>query len=192
MTWRRLTAPRGFTLIELLIALFITAIVAAAALQFYATANQVVVTQQEISDIQQINRVCLDEISTTLQMAGYMLPGQPAYAISGDTLMIFRRGTNPVDTTMYFLEEFTESEYSELMVGKPEGMHVYKLMKQINSEAADPFADYVTRVMYTPIGTRAVAVTLETQTRRPDETFDLNYGYRVFINTQRVALRNVT
>ena len=65
------------------------------------------------------------------------------------------------------------------------------LMKQTNSEMAVPFSDMITRLRFTPINNRTIAVTLDNQTSRYDETFADNNGYRQFTNTERVVLRNV-
>ena len=108
---------RGATLLELLIALFLLGIVSLAAFQFYSSLNQQVITQQEICDIQQASRACLEEISTVLRSAGSGLSGHKAFETSGDTLFVYMRGVTPVDTIMFFLQEFSDAEYASMMKG---------------------------------------------------------------------------
>ena len=194
---------QGFSILELLIAVLITAVIAAAAFQFYVTMNQNVITQQEISDMQQISRSCLQEISKTLRMAGYMLstidPTHPAYEIIGDDLYVYvgcidAGCPDPIDTTRYYLEEFTVAEYAAVPA-LPSGMQIYKLMKQEDEgAAAEIYADFVKSIMFTPIGTgdEEMAITLEVQTSMGDETHSGNDGFRTFSNTERVSMRNVS
>jgi prepilin-type N-terminal cleavage/methylation domain-containing protein len=187
----RLWSSKGFTFIELLIALFLTGIITFAALQFYMTINQQSFSQQEMADIQQMNRASLEEISTTLRSAGYGLSTHPAYKATADSLFVYMRRSNPVDTIAYFLEEFSLEEYTELMGENSSGTSVYKLMRKVNSDTAQVFADYLTDLRFTVINSKLVAVTLETQSARPDETFQQNNGYRRFTNTDRVMIRNI-
>lgn len=189
----------GFTLIELLIAALITAVLAAAAFQFYVTMQQQVTTQKDISDMQQISRSCLQEIGKNLRMAGYMLPAaHPAYEIPTPTEIWIYIGIgdlsdpDPVDTVKYFLQEYTSAEYADVPF-LPTGMQLFKLMKQEDSWV-DPevFADFITMISFTPIGTSEMAITLEVQTAKGDETFSLNDGFRTFLNTERITMRNLT
>jgi len=191
---------KGFSVVELLIAVLITGIIAAAAFQFYVTMNQNVVTQQEISEMQGICRACLQEISKTLRMAGYLLqqvqPGHPPYEIIGDTLFVYvgcidASCPDPVDTTKYFLSEFSATDYDGVP-GRPAGMQIYKLMVQPDGDSASIFADFVQSIMFTPIGTEEMAVTMNVQASRADETFTDNNGFRTFSNTERVSMRNVS
>ncbi len=182
---------KGFTFIELLIALFLTGIITFAALQFYTSLNQQSISQQEMADIQQMNRASLKEISTTLRSAGYGLSTHPAYEVTADSLFVYLKRNHPVDTIAYFLEEFSLEEYTELMGQNTSGTPVYKLMRKINSDTAQVFADYLTDLRFTVINSKLVAVTLETQSARPDETFQQNNGYRRFTNTDRVVIRNI-
>jgi len=190
----------GFSVIELLIAVLITGIIAAAAFQFYVTMNQNVVTQQEISEMQGICRACLQEISKTLRMAGYLLetiqPGHPPYEIIGDTLFVYSGCIgagcpDPIDTTIYFLSEFSETDYDNVP-GRPESMQIYKLMLKRDTAQVALFADYVQSIMFTPIGTEEMAITMNVQASRADETFTDNDGFRTFSNTERVSMRNVS
>jgi prepilin-type N-terminal cleavage/methylation domain-containing protein len=187
----KLRSCRGFTFIELLIALGLTSIITFAALQFYTSLNQQSISQQEMADIQQVNRACLEEISTALRSAGYGLSTHPAYEVAGDSLFVYLQKDHPVDTIAYFLEEFTSDEYLELMGENTSATSVYKLMRKMNSDTAQVFADYLTDMRITVINSKLVAVTLETQSSRPDDTYPQNNGYRRFTNTDRVVIRNI-
>jgi hypothetical protein len=182
---------RGATLIELLIAALLTAILGGFTFRYYASMHQHSITQTEIADMHQVSRSCLDEISRTLRMAGWRIGGHPAYTIQGDSLYVFYSETNPVDTVLYFLEEYTAPEYAAVG-GVPTGMELWKLMKKVNGGTPEMFADRVSAVQYTVIDSATVAVTLTVQTARSDETFADNQGYRTFINTERVNMRNVS
>ncbi len=190
----------GFSILELMIALLITGIIATAAFQFYITMNQNVITQQEISEMQQICRCSLQEISKTVRMAGYLLkqvsPGHPAYEVIDDTLFVYvgwvEAGcTDDIDTTRYFLSEFSGAEYSDVP-GLPAGMQIYKLMIQQDSDTAEVYADFVQSIMFTELGGEEMAITMNVQAARADETFFDNNGFRTFSNTERVSLRNVS
>jgi len=85
----RVKGQAGFTLIELIISLALTGIIAFTAFKFYASLNQQALSQQEISDIQQTNRACLEELSTALRSAGSGLTTSPAYAVSNDSLSVY-------------------------------------------------------------------------------------------------------
>ena len=183
---------RGFTLIELLVTILITGILAVMAMRFYTVTNQQAQTQVEISEMQQVNRACLDELCTALRSAGFGLAAGPAFKVNGDSLYIFaRRDSVATDTVLYFLDEFTDTEYAERIVGHVDGMKVYKLMKRLNSNPPEIFADYITQLLYTQITPKLMAVTVEVQTAKVDKSFSVNDGFRTFINTERVVVRNV-
>jgi prepilin-type N-terminal cleavage/methylation domain-containing protein len=197
---QRVLSGSGFTVIELLIAVLITGILAAASFQFYITMQQQVTTQQDISDMQQMNRACLQEIGKTLRLAGYMLPPlHPAYEIAGDHISVYTGCDSascawPVDTTEYYLEEYTETEYATVPF-RPDGMVLYKLMKKEDDWPEPlPFADFITSIRYdiTRPDSTELAVTLEVQTCKGDESFTGNDGFRTFINTERVSIRNLS
>lgn len=182
---------RGHSLMELLIALVVGGIVALAGVRFYQSMNQQVVSQQELSDMLQVNRVSLEEIATGMRWAGYKLDGHDPYWINGDTIEIYMQPDSTIDTLRYFLQAYDEADSTSMAANLPEGMQVYMLMKQTNDQTAVPFSDMITRLQFTPINDRTVAVTLDNQTSRYDETFADNNGYRRFTNTERVVLRNV-
>lgn len=180
----------GFTLIEVMIALLITGIIAAATFGFYVTMHNNVVTQQEVSEMQQICRNSLDEIATSLRMAGYKLDGHAPYRVSGDSLFIFFSATQPVDTVLYYLEEFTDVDYAN-SPKVPKGMTLWKLMKKVNSNPAACFSEYVCGLRYNVIDSATVAITMAVQTSRSDATYGKNSGFREFSNTERISIRNV-
>lgn len=185
---------KGFSLIELLIAALITGIIAASAFHFYVQMNQQVITQQEISDMQQSSRASLQDIATTLRMAGYMVPGHVPWDTNGCSLMVYYSFTNTmdsVDSITYFLVEFSEAEYSALAF-RPTGTKLYRLIKQVGVDTAT-FTDFVTSISYVPImGSQSeMAVTLEVQASMADEDYEENEGFRRFLNTERVTMRNV-
>lgn len=187
--WR----DRGFTIIELLIALLLTGVLALAAFQFYASINQQVIAQQEFADIQNLNRACLDELSTALKSAGFGLADiHPAYDIVGDSLYVFVADSAKVDTQLYFMSEFTDAEYTAKLGGQPSGMTVFNLMKQDNSGSPVVYADFLTDLRFTIINPRLVAITVEITSAIPDDTYQPNNGYRTFINTERVVVRNAS
>jgi prepilin-type N-terminal cleavage/methylation domain-containing protein len=184
-------AQRGFTLIEVLIAVLITAIVAVAAFRFYVTMHSQVITQQEISEMQQLCRASLTEMCTTLKKAGYKMSDNPhpKWQINGDSLYVFYSETQPVDTVLYYLEEFTTFEYTK-SDSLPAGVKLYKLMKKENSGVPAIFSDFITGCRFTSIDDANLQITVQTQTSKKDEAFNQNGGFRRFSNTERVTIRN--
>lgn len=65
---------RGFTLIELLLAAVISIIVIGAAFSAYIVQHKQLLVQEQISDMQQALRGCMDELTTKIRLAGYNLP----------------------------------------------------------------------------------------------------------------------
>lgn len=186
---------RGFSLLELLIAVFITGIVAASAFHFYVTMNQQVITQQEISDMQQMSRATLQEISRTVRLAGYMVPSYEPFEINGDSLTVCYSFFDTLDQpgyVTYFLQEYDAGDYAKIL-DRPDDMTLYKLFKQTNANTPEVFAELVTSIQYIPIGSDSsgMAITLEVQVSKGDQTFSDNDGFRTFSNTERVTMRNV-
>jgi hypothetical protein len=129
-----------------------------------------------------------------------MLPvGHPPYEIVDDHIWIYTGCDSascvwPVDTTEYYLEEYTETEYTTVPF-RPDGMVLYKLMKKKDDWVEPlPFADFITSITYNilKIDSTEMAITLEVQTCKGDETFSSNDGFRTFVNTERVSMRNLS
>ena len=120
---------RGFTLIEVLIAALITGIIATASFQFYAKVGHQSEVQYDVSEMQNICRICIYDIRKTLRSAGYMVGTHAPYEINNDTLSVYYSDTQPVDTTLFFLQEFSAPDYAAVP-GLPSGMKLYYLMKK--------------------------------------------------------------
>ena len=188
---RRLRSERGLSLIELLIAALLTGILTSAAFQFYASMNIQAETQFDKSEIQHICRVSLAEMKKTLRMAGYKLDDTIApYVISGDSLIIYYNGVQPIDTITYALTEFTSFEYDQ-GAGRPAGVKLYNMTKQTNAGASEAFADYITQLVFTQVDSANVDITIEAQSQRFDEAYTLNEGFHTYTMTERVNVRNL-
>ncbi|MEW5923091.1 MAG: prepilin-type N-terminal cleavage/methylation domain-containing protein [Candidatus Zixiibacteriota bacterium] len=187
---KKLRNNKGYTIAELLIAMFITGVLAAAGFEFYISMHNQTLAQEEISDMQQASRASLQDITRTLRMAGYKIGSHDPYAINGDSLYIFFNGTQPVDSVLYYLADYSESELAG-MASFPTGSTPHKLMKKVNSATAELFADYITDVTFTAINSSTVQVTIDVQAAQPDEDFVDNGGYRTFTALETVNLRNV-
>jgi len=188
---KKLGNNKGFTITELLIAVFITGVLAAAGFEFYISMHNQTLAQEEISDMQQASRASLQDIVKTLRMAGYRVGTHPAYAINGDSLMIFYNGTQPIDTVLYFLEDYGDDEIA-MIPGFPTSSPPRKLMKQFNGNTAEVFADYISRINFSTTGSATVQVTIEVQTEKPDEDYTINNGYRRYAAMETVNLRNLS
>ena len=185
-----LGSTRGSVVLELLIAALITGIITTAAFQFIVKMHSQAETQQHLSDAQLLCRNSLMDIKKTLRMAGYKLTGHPPYEISGDTLAVYMNGSQPVDTVKYFLEEFTEYEYSQVP-DLPEGKLLFKLMKKTNSDPPAIFADYLIGLQYNAVDSSNIRINITTQTAGPDNDYQPNNGFRTFSLTELVSIRNV-
>lgn len=181
---------RGFTLLEALIALFIGGLVIGASFQFFTKVSHQSEVQYDVSEMQNLCRISMSEIRKTLRSAGYMLAGHPPYEINGDSLSVYYAGTQPVDTTLYFLEEYSDSVYQSIP-GLPSGMILYYLMKQTNSDPSSVCVDFVSKMNFTQIDTSNILVSITTQVPRGDDTYSKNDGFRTFSLTERVNMRNV-
>ncbi len=181
---------RGFTLLEALIAVFISGLVIAASFQFFTKVSHQSEVQYDVSEMQNLCRISMSEIRKTLRSAGYMLAGHPPYEINGDSLSVYYAGTQPVDTTLYFLEEYPDSAYLSIP-GLPSGMLLYDLMKQTNSDPPAICADFVSNMAFTQMDPSNILVSITTQVPRGDDTYSTNNGFRTFSLTERVNMRNV-
>ena len=182
---------RGLSLLELLIAALITGIMTTAAFRFYSQMHVQSETQYEISEIQLMARASMSEMRKTLRMAGYKITGHPFYEINGDSLSIYYSDTQPVDTVIYFPQEFTASDYLEYP-GLPAGTKMYRLMKKINSAPPAIFTDFIEDISFAAFNAANVDISITAHTSRSDDSYDLNYGYRTFSLTERVNVRNAS
>lgn len=188
---RRLTNSHGYTLIELLLALFLTGILATGAFRFYAEMHIESKVQFDISDMQQVCRGTMQEVTANLRKGGYMLTGHPAFETSGDTLAVYFSLTQPVDTTLYFLEEYTADEYSEVP-GRPQDLQIWKLMRQVNSGTPQVFADFITSFTCTALDSANAVVSVTSIAACRDEDFQANGGFRETTLSERVNIRNIS
>lgn len=186
---RILLSQSGVTIIELLTALFITGVITTATLQFYIKMHNQSEVQQLVSDSHLICRNTLADIKKNLRMAGYKLTGHPAYEISGDSMGIYRSEINPVDSLLYYLEEFNTEEYSGVP-NLPTGRKLYKLLKQVNSDSPAILADYIVSLRYVVIDPSNIQVVVVSQSERADEDFNQDNGYRTFTLSERIKIRN--
>lgn len=169
---KKLNNKSGFTILEVLIAALLTGIITASAFQFYVKLHSQSEAQFDLSETQQLCQASIQDIKRNLRMAGYKLPaGHEPYAQSGDSLYIFRRGTQPVDTILYYLEEFDDVEYSKVP-NLPTGQQLFKLVKKTNSNNAQIFADYITDASFTMVDSSNIIISLETQTNNPDYSLE--------------------
>ncbi len=71
---KKLSHKKGFTLLELLIASGLSVIIISAALSVYLTQHKLLVTQNQITDMQANARAGLQELATKIRLAGYNVP----------------------------------------------------------------------------------------------------------------------
>lgn len=180
---------RGISVLELLIATLITGVMTTAAFQFLVTMQNQSEAQQNLSEAQLLCRNSLMDIKKNLRMAGYKITGHPSYEVKGDTLAVYVSQSQPVDTILYYLQEFNDGEYAS-MPNLPEGRQVYRLIKQTNSDPPDEFADYILNVLYDLTDPSNVIVGVTTQAPRPDEDYPSFNGYRSYSLSERVKIRN--
>lgn len=189
----------GFTILEVLIAAVLTGIITAASFSFYVRLHNQSEAQFELADTQNLCRVCLCDIKKNLRVAGYKLPaGHPLFDINGDTLAVYRNGSQPVDTIRYFLREFTSTEYNAVP-NLDAGVTLSKLMKQINSGTAQIYADYITGIRFSQVDSTSIDITISAQTTKADMSRDnvngdenqsSSWEYAVFEMDERVTVRN--
>jgi len=179
----------GMTLVELMVAVVTTGILATASLSFFSGVSNETFTQENISEMQDLSRATLMEIKKDLRMAGYKLQNHPPFEVYGTTLGIYTRQTQAVDTTWFYLEEYTASEYAT-MIDLPAGRKLFKLMKQENSGVPSLFADCVVGIQYTVIDSANVDIQVTTQTAKKDMDWKFNNGYRTFSVEEQVMIRN--
>jgi hypothetical protein len=187
---KKIKSCRGITLTEVLIGLFLTTLMAAAGFKFYISMHNSSLSQEEVADIQQTSRACLDDISKNLRMAGYKIGSHVPYTINGDSLYVFFNGTQAVDTILYFLDYYTVSELDNLN-DFPNGLVPKKLMKKVNSSAPEMFAGMINDIVYTIESPSRIQIAIDVQASKADEDFASNSGYRLYTTSETVTVRNM-
>lgn len=182
-------SERGVSLLEVLIAVLITGIIATAGFQFYSNVSHQGEVQIDVSEMQNLCRTSMYDIRKALRSAGYMVSGK-AFEINGDSLAVYYSGTQPIDTTLYFIQEYSDSAYA-MIADLPTGTSLYYLMKQINSNPPAIYTDFVSDISFTQIDPSNVLVSITTQVPRGDDTYATNGGFRKISLTERVNVRNV-
>ncbi|MFH1700298.1 MAG: hypothetical protein ABIE07_06890 [Candidatus Zixiibacteriota bacterium] len=188
---KKITNSRGTTVAEVLIALLITGIVSAAAFNFYIKVQGQTLAQGNISDMQQNSRASLQEIVKALRTAGYKVGAHDSYAIVGDSLYVFTSITQPVDTIIYYLQPYTTYEYPAIAKLR-EPLHPKKLMKKVNSGAAEIFSDFINDIDFTAVTANTIEVVVKVQSENPDLDYQDNEGYRIYTSAERVLIHNMT
>jgi len=168
---------RGVSLIEILIGSLISLIIAAAVMEFYITQHNQWLTQEKISDMQQNGRAVMEELTRQVRSAGYGMSANPFYRINGDTLTVYRKPGADVDTIRFY-------------ISRSDTLHP-NLMKKVDTQAAQLFAENITQITFTQLGTGALQVTFTAREARKDEDYASNNGYRTRQLTTRIKLRNV-
>lgn len=186
--FQRLKRNNGVTLIEIMISAVVSAIILLAVFSFYSSLSHQAEVQVDVSEVQNVCRNSIFEIRKTLHKAGNRLGSHKPYEIKGDSLAVYFSETQAVDTVLYFLQEFTEAEYTGLP-NLPNGRKIYKLMKQTNNLAATIFSDFITSVNFIEINATSMAVTIVAQSSRQDDTYSPDNGYRSYSLGERVNLR---
>jgi len=187
---KKILGNTGYTIIELLLALFITGIMTSAGYKFYIKMHNQTITQEDISEMQQNSRNSLQEIAKTLRKAGYKVGSHPAYSISGDSLLVFFSETQPIDTVIYYLEDYSDEDLSEVAL-LPEESRPMKLMKKVNSDSPAMYSGLIQSISFSAVSSSLIQVTLVVQTSRPDEDYDSNGGIRTRACIESVNLRNI-
>ncbi|MFH2050161.1 MAG: hypothetical protein ABIJ12_12000 [bacterium] len=186
----KLKNNNGYSLFELFIALLITSVMLASGYSFYVKMHNSTIAQADISDMQQNSRATLHEIVKTARMAGYKIGSHTPYIINGDTLTVFYSDTQPVDTFMFYLEDYSGSELAQF--GSLEASLIpKKMMIKHNSESAAIYTDYIKSLAYTAVDASTLQITLVVQASKADEDFASNEGIRDYSCTQQVNLRNI-
>jgi Tfp pilus assembly protein PilE len=188
MIKNKLKSIKGVTVLELVIAAFITGVIAIAAFNFYARMHIQSEVQSDLSDIQLICRNSMDEMKKMARMAGFKVGSHNAYEISNDTLSLYMRGSQPVDTIRYYLSSMPSPGGGGMDINTRSTFH---LMKKINSGTAEIFADYITQLSYSTPNTSTLVISISAETAHKDLDYNQNGGYHTYSLTDRVYLRNV-
>jgi len=186
----RLRKNTGYSLVELMVALILTSVILTTGYSFYVKMHNQTIAQSDISEMQQNSRVTLYEIVKTARMAGYKIGSHTPYRISNDTLVVYYNETQPVDTFMFFLEDYDQHEKSQF--GSMEESRIpKKLMKKQNSDDAEIYTDYIYSISYTAVDTTTLQIVLVVQAPSADEDFINDDGVRYYTCRQQVNLRNI-
>lgn len=177
--WHRLHhQQRGMSILEMLIATLLSAMVIAAALEFYVTQHHAWLMQDDVSEVQHNARACLDEIASQLRMAGYGLPpGHPPFAIGQDSITIYARGDSLVDTTVYYVAYI--DSVSPVLV------------RDLPSTGPRVYSDGIESLTVAQTGASLLQVTLVARSSRTEEEFLGGDGYRRRQLTTEVRARNL-
>lgn len=167
---------KGITLIELLIAAFLTALLSAAAMEFYVRQHGQWLTQEQVSDMQQNARVCMDELTKNIRKAGYQLVGQTAFQIRGDTLALFYKDSTIIDTLRFY-------------VSRTDTLHPV-LVKKLNAGTPQVYAENIDSVRFVQAGS-VIQVTIIARQDRKDEDYS-GGSYRKRVCVSRVKIRNAS
>jgi len=169
---------RGMSIIELLIATILSLIVLSAALEFYVSQHKNWLMQNEVAEVQQNARVCVDEIASSLRMAGFGLPtGHPAFLIGNDSLTVYAVDGTDVDTTLYFIYDADPT--------------TPYLARQINGQWPELYSNDVEALEVTEISPRHFEIALTSRSEKPDGEFIQGDGYRRRTVTTEVLARNL-
>ena len=175
---KSLKNTKGISIVELLIGAFILAVVSAVTLQAFLGQKEASNMQAQVSDAQQAATFSMAEITKVVRNAGYRVPvGTPPYQkITGflghDTLITYCYNSTAlkVDTTRFFLA------YTGADAAHP------KLMKKVNTDGAEPYAEDIEDVDFNPVGTNSLVVSLTARTEKIDK--HLNDYRRRTVSTQ--------
>jgi prepilin-type N-terminal cleavage/methylation domain-containing protein len=187
----RLKCYRGFTVLEVLIAALITGILATASFRFYSSMHNQAETQYEVSEVQHQCRASMNELKRTFRQAGFKLIGHPAFEVYDDSLAVYFSETKPVDTVVYYLQEYADHEYYNVP-GLGEDQKLYHLMRRRNSLTPETYTDFIQSIDYTEIDSRTWQITITAQVSKADDTYGDNNGFRTWSLQEQVALRNTT
>jgi hypothetical protein len=168
---------RGITLIELLIASFLSLLVAGAALHFYLSQHKSWLVQNEVVDMQQSARASLDEMASTMRMAGFGLSGHPLYRAGADSLTIYYVQDGAVDTILYYLDAADSSQSA--------------LYRKINAEEPEIFAEGIEHFSISRISGSVFELSITARGEHREQEFEGHDGYRRRTLTTRIRVRNV-
>ncbi|MCX6827368.1 MAG: hypothetical protein NTV06_08940 [candidate division Zixibacteria bacterium] len=201
---KTLRKANGYSLLELLIAGLIAGVIATTGFKFYVVMHNQALVQEAVSDTQQNSRACIQELSRSLQTAGYRTPvlynlGKCGDRSTYEILTTYYNGKPPRDTIQYFLQSYKigESEYETLERSIPDPTKwPMKLMKKHNSDSASIFADHIQSLQFqvkqngSVLDSSKVSIILMVMASRPDPTYTTNYGYRTYMAEEMVFVRN--